>query len=105
MSRLEEILARLESKFQPQAAADMNVVFQLDLDEGTSLHYIVIRDQQCTITAGEHPDPNITLLMSEQTFIDVLKGEISGTSAFMSGRLRAEGDVMLATKLGKLFQR
>lgn len=105
MSRLEEILAKLGSKFQPQAADGMDVVFQLNLNDGASLHYIAIKSQECTIAAGEHPDPNVTLLMSEQTFMDVLKGEISGTSAFMSGQLRAEGDVMLATKLGKLFKR
>jgi putative sterol carrier protein len=42
--------------------------------------------------------------MDESTFIGVIQGEIDGMSAFMKGLLRAEGDVMLATKLGKLFR-
>ena len=43
--------------------------------------------------------------MDEAVFIGVVTGEIDGMSAFMKGQLRAEGDVMLATKLGKLFKK
>ena len=33
----------------------------------------------------------------------VLSGELNGMQAFMTGKLRAEGDMMLAAKLGELF--
>jgi putative sterol carrier protein len=32
-----------------------------------------------------------------------MSGETSGMSAFMTGRLKATGDVMLAAKLNSLF--
>ena len=41
--------------------------------------------------------------MDSATLKGVLKGEISGMEAFMTGKLRTEGDMMLALKLGDLF--
>jgi putative sterol carrier protein len=37
--------------------------------------------------------------------IRLIEGEQDGMSAYLKGQLRAEGDVMLATRLGKLFSR
>ena len=35
--------------------------------------------------------------------IGIMTGEVDGMQAFMMGKLRAEGDMMLATKLSELF--
>jgi putative sterol carrier protein len=37
--------------------------------------------------------------------IRIISGEQDGMGAYMKGQLRAEGNVMLATRLGKLFSR
>ena len=104
MQRVIEVMQKLPSKFQAGAAQDLNVVFQFIIDD--ALHYCLeICEQQCRISEQDHADPNVTLRMDSETFIDVIEGRLGGTSAFLSGRLRAEGDVMLATKLGALFKR
>jgi putative sterol carrier protein len=41
--------------------------------------------------------------MSTETLKGIVSGETDGMQAFMAGQLRAEGDMMLATKLGELF--
>ncbi|HCI03190.1 MAG TPA: SCP-2 family sterol carrier protein, partial [Oceanospirillaceae bacterium] len=33
----------------------------------------------------------------------IVSGELDGMQAFMTGRLQAEGDVMLGTQIGQLF--
>ena len=69
-------------------------------------HYcLAISEQGCLVSEQQHPDPDITLFMDSETFIDIIGGTLGGTSAYMSGRLRAEGNVMLATKLSSLFKR
>ncbi len=104
MKTVNEVLEKLPSKFQPDAAANLSAVFQLVIDD--SQHFsLTIQDQQCWVERQRHPDPDITLIMEGQTFIDIISGDMSGTSAYMSGHLRAEGNVMLATKLGGLFKR
>ncbi|RDE24130.1 SCP-2 family sterol carrier protein [Motiliproteus coralliicola] len=104
MQSVREVMFKLPKKFQPEAAEGMEVVFQFVIDD--EAHYcLTIEDQQCQVEEREHDDPNVTLLMDGETFVDIISGELGGTSAYMSGRLRAEGNVMLATQLSKLFKR
>jgi putative sterol carrier protein len=104
MRTVATVMQKLPSKFQPQAAEGLETTFQFVIDEQD--HYcMVISDQQCLISQQDHPDPDITLRMDSDTFIEIIEGELGGTSAFMSGRLKAEGNVMLATKLSSLFKR
>ena len=104
MSSVAEVMNKLVAKFQPEAAADMDAVFQIDIEDDQP-YIIEIKDGTCEVSQGEHPDPEVTLIMDSETFIDIIYGDLGGTFAFMSGRLRAEGDVMLATKLSSLFKR
>jgi putative sterol carrier protein len=104
MKTVTDVIQKLPSKFQPDAAQGLSVVFQFVIDDSRYFN-IHIADQQCLVNDLQHPDPDVTLIMDSQTFIEVIEGEVGGTSAFMSGRLRAEGDVMLATKLTSLFKR
>ncbi|MEH6628331.1 MAG: SCP2 sterol-binding domain-containing protein [Motiliproteus sp.] len=104
MSSVEEVMNKLVAKFQPEAAADMDAVFQINIEDDQP-YSVAVKNRQCAITKGEHPDPSVTLIMDSETFVDIIYGDLGGTFAFMSGRLRAEGDVMLATKLSGLFKR
>ena len=45
----------------------------------------------------------MTLVMDGDTLKDIVSGETDGMQAFMGGKLRAEGDMMLAMKLSDLF--
>ncbi|MEH6443401.1 MAG: SCP2 sterol-binding domain-containing protein [Oceanospirillaceae bacterium] len=99
-----QIIAKLPSRFQSDQAKDMQAVFQFKLSNQLSF-YIEINDQKCTIVMQEHEDPNITLIMDEDTFVALMLGEIDGMSAFMKGSLKAQGNVILATSLGKLFKK
>ena len=104
MKTVDEVLAKLPEKFLPDEAVDLSIVFQFLIDD--SRHFTIeIDDQQCRVCEHEHPDPDVTLIMSSETFRGVINGEIGGTAAYMTGQLRAEGNIMLATKLSKLFQR
>ncbi|WP_293265918.1 SCP2 sterol-binding domain-containing protein [Neptunomonas sp.] len=97
------VIEKLPSRFQADAAGSLNAIFQFLLEDDDDF-YISIKEQECTTQPGEHQDPSITLIMDSNTFIKVVTGEQDGMSAFLKGQLRAEGNVMLATKLGKLFK-
>ena len=100
---LTQVFNKLQDRFNPDNAKGLNKTFQFSLNDADSF-CLTIEDSNLDAHWGEHSDPNITLIMDESTFIGVIQGEIDGMSAFMKGLLRAEGDVMLATKLGKLFR-
>lgn len=104
MRSVASVMEKLPHKFQPDQAVDLAVVFQIDIEDGQP-YSIQIAAGTCQVTQQQHPDPDVTLIMDSDTFVGIIEGEISGTGAFMSGSLRAEGNVMLATRLSSLFKR
>ncbi|OMH33604.1 SCP2 sterol-binding domain-containing protein [Motiliproteus sp. MSK22-1] len=104
MKSVVEVMNKLVSKFQADAAGDMEAVFQINIEDDQP-YYVSISNGECEVSEGEHPDPEVTLIMDSETFVDIISGDLGGTFAFMSGRLRAEGDVILATRLTSLFKR
>lgn len=99
---VEPIFQKLEQNFNPDAAEGMDLVFQFNIEDDKDYH-LIIKDGTCQLVEGMHDDPSVTLIMNAETLRGIVSGETDGMQAFMSGQLRAEGDMMLATKLGQLF--
>ncbi len=101
---VERVIEKLPSRFRADQAKDVTCVYQFILDEH-DVFYIDIRNQECRVIRERHSDPDITLILNSVTFIRVVTGEQDGMGAFLKGHLRAEGNVMLATRLTKLFRK
>ena len=102
MASVAEIIETMNSKFKADAAAGLDLIFQFNIDDGETYH-LVVKDGACAVAQGENDAANVTLIMNTETFEGIATGETDGMQAFMSGQLRVEGDMMLATKLGELF--
>ena len=61
----------------------------------------VIIDAQGVRSGNDETD--VTLIADAETFQDILSTDLDPTSAFMSGRLRVEGDMGTAMRLSGLF--
>ncbi|MBB3189066.1 SCP2 sterol-binding domain-containing protein [Halomonas cerina] len=96
------IIAKLHDRFDAQAAQGMDAVFQFHFSDAGD-HHLVVRNGTLDIREGEHDEPSVSLSMHSATLKKVMSGELNGMSAFMSGKLRATGNVMLATQLTRLF--
>ena len=48
-------------------------------------------------------EPTITLKLKGADFLQLVSGNASGPMLFMTGKLRLEGDVMLASRLTSMF--
>jgi len=42
---------------------------------------------------------DVTILLSDETFVEIAEGKTTGQKAFMTGALKTKGNMMLATKL------
>ena len=102
MGTVSEIFEQIVGKFDASAAAGMDVIFQFNITDDDQ-YYLVVANQACELVKGEHEDPSVTLILSKETLEKVVSGETSGMQAFMMGKLKTEGNMMLATKLGDLF--
>jgi putative sterol carrier protein len=102
MSEAKAVFESMVGRFDADEADDMEAVFQFDLDDADSYHLSIL-DGKCDMGEGEHDDPTVTLSMDLDTLKDVMSGELDGMAAFMQGKIRADGDIMLATKLTQIF--
>ncbi|HEY1029517.1 MAG TPA: SCP2 sterol-binding domain-containing protein [Pseudomonas sp.] len=97
-----DIVQTMQSKFNASAAAGLDLVFQFNIEDGDN-YALIVKDGACAIEQGDNPNANVTLIMDSETLKGIVSGETDGMQAFMAGKLRAEGDMMLAMKLGELF--
>ena len=102
MSSVADIINTMNSKFNAAAAAGLDLIFQFNIEDAETYH-LIVKDGACSVAQGANDDANVTLIMNSDTLAGIASGETDGMMAFMSGQLRVEGDMMLATKLGDLF--
>ena len=48
--------------------------------------------------------PDVTLTLEDEVFEQLALGKLNSASAFMAGKLKAKGKIMLAQKLGNIFK-
>jgi len=49
-------------------------------------------------------EPDVTMTLGRDDFIEMFGGKMSPTSAFMNGRLKVSGDLSLAMKLEQIVK-
>lgn len=102
MTSVADAVQAMKAKFNPAAAAGLDLVFGFRIDE--SKHFsLVVKDSTCELLEGENPNAQVTLVMDAETLEGIVDGSTDGMQAFMGGKLRTEGDMMLAMKLSELF--
>jgi putative sterol carrier protein len=103
-SAVRAFFETLPSRFHAAAAEGVTAVYQFELsgDEGGQ-YQLHIADQTCRVSPGVHSAPNVTLRMAGEDCMAILDGRLTGVSAYLSGRLKMEGDLGLAMRLTAFF--
>lgn len=102
MPTVSEVFQLIDAalKEDPARAQGMNSVYQFNLNgEEEGKYQVVLRPQGNSAGSGEQETPDCTLTMDSEDFKKMVEGELNGTQAFMSGKLRIEGDMGLALRL------
>jgi len=94
------LLERLPTAFRPAAAGGQAYTIQLNISTPA---YAAIRDGVCEIGSGQAAASDVTLTLSDQDFIALMQGKLNGVTAFMGGKLKVSGDLMLAQRLPNFF--
>src|SRR5699024_1457900 len=99
MADVNQIFTEIESaiKEDPSRTKGVEAVYQFNLDNG--IHQIVFNGEQSYTADGEQETPDCKLTMSTDDFKKMVDGELNGTQAFMTGRLKIKGEMGLALKL------
>jgi len=95
-----EFLQKMTSAFDAQAAAGANCVLQFNTSKPA---YVTIANGAATLAEGSASNADVTLNMADDDLIALLRGELNGMQAFMTGKLQLEGDLMLAQRISTFF--
>ena len=84
-----------------QQATGKNVKLQyvIATAEGEVKYYTELKDGQATVGIGEIDDPEATLSSDYDTSAALYRNELNATAAYMSGKLKIQGDLMKLMQL------
>lgn len=96
MSTAQRLLERLPDALDPARAADLRAVVQYEL--ATPVHHVFDGGRVRTV-AGRAEAPDVTLTVSDDDLVALVRGDLAPAVALFSGRMRVAGDLGLAQRL------
>ncbi|NUT33003.1 MAG: SCP2 sterol-binding domain-containing protein [Hamadaea sp.] len=104
---LDEIFRRMPSLFRPERAGNTSAVIHWSItgaaDGGVDTYELVIADGACTLSETPSHDPKLALTVGPVDFLKVVSGNGNPVMMFMTGKLKAKGDLGLASNIANLF--
>jgi putative sterol carrier protein len=104
---LDEIFSRFPSQFRADRAGSTNAVIHWIItgrpDGGTDTYEVVIADGACTVSSTTAAEPKLAVTVGGVDFLQLISGGANPMMMFMTGKLKAKGDLGLAANLANLF--
>ncbi|MER7440074.1 SCP2 sterol-binding domain-containing protein [Micromonospora avicenniae] len=104
---LSEVFNRMPSLFRADRAGSTNAVIHWTItgrpDGGSDTYEVVIENGTCTVPETPQRDPKLTLTMGPVEFLKIVSGGANPVMMFMTGKLKAKGDLGLAANIANLF--
>ena len=95
----EELPKRAEE--QADKAAGLTATYKFDID-GAGTWVVSINDGDISVEEGDG-DAQCTVIVGADDFDQITDGTLNPQMAFMSGKLKIQGDMGLAMKLGQVL--
>jgi putative sterol carrier protein len=104
LTTVNEVFEKMPQVFNPAAAAGLNAVFQFHITgaEAGEWH-VIVKDNACQVNKGISDSPTVSLTMADADWLAICNGTLNAMMAFMSGKLKATGDIMAAQRIPTLF--
>jgi putative sterol carrier protein len=100
------VFDQMPSALDPARAGTTSATIQFDLSgENGGKWWVKIHDGKAESSQGEAENPNLTITMDSKDYVKMTLGQLDGTQAFMTGKLKIKGDMGLAIKMQSLFRR
>src|SRR5437762_5628706 len=90
--------------FQPAKAKGVHARYQWDLSgPNGGQWWIEVNDGTYKMGKGKIDHPDVTFIARDKDWVASCHNQLSGTWAYMTGRLKVRGDQGVARKLGEIF--
>jgi putative sterol carrier protein len=100
----QEVFDSMRQSFQANQAIGVHARYQWELSGPQGGEWwIDVNDGKYKMGKGKISNPNVTFVAKDKDWVAVSNGQLGGTWAYMTGRLKIRGDQGLARKLGQIF--
>ena len=100
----QQVFDSMRDSFQPAKTKGVHARYQWDLSgPNGGQWWIEVNDGTYKMGKGKIPDPNVTFIATDKDWVAICHDQLSGTWAYLSGRLKVRGDQATARKLGEVF--
>ncbi|KAJ2350912.1 hypothetical protein IWW50_000574 [Coemansia erecta] len=112
IAQIAQVLGSDDAKRQA-VLKGTNAIFQIDLNGPQGIKSWVLNlkpgatasDVVLPGTAAQNKKtPGVVLILKDADFVDLASGKLTGQSAFMGGKLKSKGNIMLALKLESVLK-
>jgi putative sterol carrier protein len=99
-----ETFTYMQEHFNASAAQGVNAALQWELSgDGGGTWALEIANGACTLVEGGVANPKTKFKLTAADWVAVATGKLNPMNAFMTGKLKVEGDQSLALKLQAMF--
>ncbi len=101
---IKGIFPEMVERLIPEKAEGINVVIQFDLSgDNGGQYWVKIEDGKAESGDGTVDNPSMTLKASADDWYAVSTGQMNAMQAFMSGKIKIQGDMGIAMKMQTMF--
>jgi putative sterol carrier protein len=100
----QEVFNSMRGSFQAGKARGIHARYQWQLsgpDGGE--WWIDVEDGRYKMGRGKIKNPDVTFIARDKDWVAISNGQLGGTWAYLTGRLKIRGNRQLARKLGEIF--
>jgi putative sterol carrier protein len=108
---LDEIFGRMAEHVEPSQIQNLDAIVHFKILDrpaehgGGYDHYeVIFAEGACRASNNPERDPRVTIKLNGVHFLKLAASKASGPVLFLTGKLRLEGDVMLASRLTSFFR-
>lgn len=100
----QQVFDGMRKSFRAEKAKGVNVRYQFNLTGPNGGDWFVeVNDGRFKMGRGRINNPNVIFVASDKDWVALSNGQLNGTWAFLTGRLKIHGDHALAKKLDEIF--
>ena len=101
---VKEVMDRMPGAFQPDKAAGATATIQFKFTGAEEGNYVAkIADGKCEVEEGETDSATVTINSPSDVWLKIMRRELDGTTAFMSGQFTFTGDMGVLMQMGSWF--